>query len=237
MAPIAPDPDEDIFGYAQHLGQELEALKNETAAEREQRKQEVAQRQQETTQQQQNRQLVGAYQADAAVFEQEHPDFKAAYKHLMTARDKQLSRIPTFRNDPVARQNAIQNDEMQIALAALQSGESPAEVIYGLAQDFGYKPPDAEEEVTTEEVVTNGAANSKTNGADKGTTEIARLAKIKDVSTSLSQAGGAAGKTDITLESLDRMSPDEFKAFVAKINRGNPKGYDRLVEKLTLGRS
>ena len=219
-AAAPPNPDEDIFAYAQNLEARLNAS--------ERRDQEREQYQRQLTEQQTQLQgLTAAYAADAARFRRETPDFNAAYQFLLQSRYDELSAIGY---DDTAINNAIRQDELNIAHFQLARGGSPAETIYNLASRRGYKPPEPD----------NGKANGADNGAGKPSAadQIARLKDAQDASASLSQGGGSPdGGTRITLESLDRMSRDEFKAFVGKINKNDPNAYDRLMEKLQVGRA
>lgn len=213
--PAVPNPDEDIFGYAKHLESQINELRGMSAQDRQQ----AQQREQAENQ---NRQLMSAYMADAQSFAAETPDFMEAYRHLLASRDQELA---AMRYTPMQRQEYIRNDEMNIAQSALAQGRSPAETIYNLAKLRGFagKAP-AQQEQQQEQPKLDAP---KPDGAQ----EIARLNANKEAAASLSGSGGAPGGGKITLETLDRMDKDEFKAFVAKLNRRDPNGYDKFVEK------
>ncbi len=214
--PAVPNPDDDIFGYARHLETEINQLKGMTAQERQQ----AQQRQQAEVQ---NRQLMAAYMADAQSFAAETPDFMEAYRHLLASRDQELAAMGY---NPMQRQEYIRNDEMNIAQSALAQGRSAAETIYNLAKlrNFQGKAPAQQQEQPAPEQPKQ----------PDGSAEIKRLSDAQSAATSLSNAGGSPGGGKITLETLDRMSKDEFKAFVSKLNRKDPYGYDKFVEKLSV---
>ena len=220
-----PDPDKDIFGAFEHLKGQFNELHQQRTTEQQQAAE-------NRRQQEQVNHIRTAYEADAEMFAVETPDFRAAYDFLLASRQKELRLLPAYRNNPAALRQAIQADELAIVQSALESGDSPAAVIYAIAGARGYapkqpEPPEekpADEAKKSEEVV-------KQNGADK----IDEIEKRRDASISLSDGGGSPGGEKITLEAIDRMKPDEFKAFVARINKNNPKGYDKLMARLMVG--
>lgn len=223
-----PDMNADPIGYIKWLGDqhqaETQALTKRLAEIEGGAQRSQANQQRMQAQQQAMAQLEAAYRADAATFRDGTPDFQQAYDYLISSRQRELGRLPQYRNNPMALVNAVRADEMAIARAALEAGESPAEILYGLAQERGWKPG-------------NGQAQPQQigNGKGSGEEQIQRLRKAQDASTSLSRAGGAPGGNAITLEQLDRMSKDEFDAFVAAKNKGDPRGFDKWMGKQILG--
>ena len=220
-----PDPDKDIFGAFEHLKGEFLELKQQRTSEQQQTAE-------QRRQQEQVNHIRTAYMADAEMFATETPDFKDAYQFLLTSRQKELRLLPAYRSNPVALRQAIEADELAIVQSALESGDSPAAVIYAIAGARGYAPkqPELPEEKPADEVKKPEEV-AKPNGADK----IDEIEKRRDASISLSDGGGSPGGEKITLEAIDRMKPDEFKAFVARINKNNPKGYDKLMQRLMVG--
>lgn len=96
-------------------------------------------RQQNEYIQQQN--LIGEvqrrYRDDANRFMTEKADFRDAYTHAVNGRIRQLQisgATPEQANQQVIR------EEMELAYNALQAGRSPAQVIYEMAQSYGYQP-------------------------------------------------------------------------------------------------
>lgn len=217
-----PDPDKDIFGAFEHLRGQFQELQQRHQTEQQQTAE-------QRRQQEQVNQIRVHYMADAEAFSAETPDFKDAYQFLLTSRQKELRLLPAYRSNPLALRQAIEQDELAIVQSALDNGESPAAVMYAIAQARGYAPkideePPVEEEVKPEE-----------KPAPTGNDKIEEIEKRRDASISLSDGGGSPGGEKITLEAIDRMKPDEFKAFVAKINKNNPKGMDKLMQRLMLG--
>ena len=212
-----PRPDEDIFGAFEHLSGEVNTLRQE-------RQQEAQRRQQDGQRQQRATAMFNAYRADAARFVAEEPAFKDAYGFLLSSRQAELTAGGW---DPATIANTVRNDEMAIVEFALTNGRSPAETLYRMAQARGFKGPEPEKPEVTEPPAASPAAN----GADK----IAQLQSNREAALSLSDGGGSPGGDKITLEAIDRMRPDEFKAFVARLNKNNQKGYDTLMRRLMLG--
>lgn len=209
-----PSPDQDIFGAFNHLNTEVTTLRQE-------RQQEQQRQRQATEQNQRMAQMTGAYQADAARFSAEQPDFNDAYQYLINSRAKELS---TVGYDHATVQNAIRNDELNIIGFAMQQGASPAETVYRLAQARGYAPAQGQQG-------NSGAPTS--NGS--GQARMQQLQRAQDASTTLSKAGGSAGGVRLTLDSIDRMPQKEFEALVRAKNSKDPNGFDDFVRRLELG--
>ena len=220
--PEDPDPDKDIFGAFEHLKGQFNEFHQQRTTEQQQ--QAETRRQQE-----QVNHIRTAYMADAEMFAAEEPHFKEGYQYLLASRQKELRLLPAYRSNPIALRQAIEADELAIVQSAFESGDSPAAVIYAIAEARGFVPKQPAEEVIVEEKKPEEVA--KPNGADK----IDEIEKRRDASISLSDGGGSPGGEKITLEAIDRMKPDEFKAFVARINKNNPKGYDKLMQRLMVG--
>src|SRR3990167_898857 len=219
-----PDPDKDIFGAFEHLKGQFNELHQQRTTEQQQAAE-------NRRQQEQVNHIRTAYEADAEMFAVETPDFRAAYDFLLASRQKELRLLPAYRNNPAALRQAIQADELAIVQSALESGDSPAAVMYAIAGARGYAPKQPASEEKPADEVKKPEEVAKPNGADK----IDEIERRRDASISLSDGGGSPGGAKIRLDAIDRMKPDEFKAFVARINKNNPKGYDRLMQKLMVG--
>ncbi|WP_298967738.1 hypothetical protein [uncultured Methylobacterium sp.] len=202
QAPAAPDPNEDIFGYAKHLEQQIAELK---------------QGQQSLTEAQQaereHSQTVGAYHADIQRFAQAEPAFVDAYQHLIASRAQELA----FAGVPQAEINrAIQADELALVRQAIAAGVSPAERVFQLAKVRGFAPKVPEPAAA--------AATIPAAPAETPEQKAARTAGAANAARSLSTAGGAPA-AEMTLEQLASMSEAEFEAYAAK----NPKRLAALM--------
>jgi hypothetical protein len=82
--------------------------------------------------------VMAIYRAQAGDFEKQHPDFRAAYLHLLADRDAEL--ITLGYNDPLTRGRIITEEESAIVARAIADGANPAERIYAVARRRGYRP-------------------------------------------------------------------------------------------------
>lgn len=187
-----PTPESDIVGYARKIGETVEQvqrrLDDQAAAEQASAEQ---------------HRLVNAYRADAARFEAQAPDFRAAYDHLLQSRAAELQAIGY--SDPQTLHDALQADEFAIAHLAFSRGQSPAELLYALAQQRGYRR----------------ANDSRPDGAAR----LQTIERGQAANKSLSNTGGSAGEGEMTAEQLIKMPMDEFEAWCAR----NPARARRLM--------
>ena len=187
--PEMPSVDTDILGVVKHQGDTIAALQDRLRADDDRRRADGEQHH-----------LVTAYRMDAANFEARNPDFKAAYNHLLASRAAELQAMGY--DDPTELHAALSNDEMSIARMALANRKSPAEIIYGLAQQRGYKKADG-----------------------RGSERIDAINRGQQANKSFGNAGGSAGDGAMTAEALLKMPMDEFEAWCSK----NPTKAKRLM--------
>jgi sugar-specific transcriptional regulator TrmB len=187
----APTVDNDIFGVVKNTTETVAEIQKRLKAEDEQKRAEG-----------ERRNVVAAYQRDAAQFEAKTPDFKAAYAHLLNSRASELMAMGY--DDPMQLHQALTNDEMAIAQMALGSRKSPAEIIYNLAQQRGYK---------------------KAEPGAKGANKIDTINRGQQANKSLANTGGSSGDGEMTGEMLLKMPMDEFEAWCSK----NPAKAKRLM--------
>lgn len=174
----------DIFGFAKKTGETVEQL-----AKRLDDKEAADKAANEQTA------LISTYTRDAAAFEAKTPDYRAAYNHLLNSRAQEL--IALGYDDAAALEQALQNEEIQIAQIAFARKKSPAEIIYGLAQQRGYVKADP---------------NKKNVAADKLDT----IERGQNANKTLSNTGGNSGDADMTGEMLLKLPNDEFEAWCNK---------------------
>jgi hypothetical protein len=187
----APTVDDDIFGVVKNTTETVAEIQKRLKAEDEQKRTEG-----------ERRNVVTAYQRDAAQFEAKNPDFKAAYTHLLNSRAAELMAMGY--DDPIELHQALTNDEMAIAQMALGNRKSAAEIIYNLAQQRGYK---------------------KAEPGAKGANKIDTINRGQQANKSLANAGGSSGDGEMTGEMLLKMPMDEFEAWCNK----NPAKAKRLM--------
>lgn len=177
-------PELDIFGYAKKTSETVSDLQKRLDA------QDAAARQEN-----ERNQIVSAYRADVGRFAESNTDFGDAYRHLLVSRANELKAMGY--EDERAIHDALIADEMEIAKIALSKGGSPAELIYSLAAQRGYKKAEAAQKP--------GAAE-KLDTIERG----------QNANKSLSNAGGASGDGDMTAAMLLKLPNDEFEAWCRK---------------------
>lgn len=140
-------------------------------------------------------------QALEAQFVVEHPDYASAVGHLMSVRNRELEAIGY--RDPAERAQMIQNEGLALAAQAMQRGQNPAELLYGLAGIRGWQAPAADAGETTAQPPPAG----QPNGAER----LATLSAGQRQARSIGNAAGSA-PTAWTAEKLLRMSEKDFEA-------------------------
>lgn len=200
-----PDPNQDIFGYVQHLEKRLAEVASGQQQMTEAQKQQ-AEADRET---QERNSVVSAFQRDHARLVQAEPTYGDAYAYLIHGRVAELKMFGLNDQEAIAQANA---DELSFVRACFARNVSPAEQAFALAKSRGFTPK-------ASEPAAPAAAPAET-AAERQT----RLAAGQAASKSLSSAGGAPAG-EVTLEMLASMSESEFEAFQAK----NPGKVARLM--------
>lgn len=198
-----PDPNVDIFAHQQWLGRQLKA-ERETRAKQEQ--EQARQREEQHVEQQ----IWTAWEQDAATYVADNADFPNAAKWLSDFRDAQLKALGKVDErfaDARARNMQIEQELKQIVIGAKQRGLSSAQVIYELAQGYGYTPK---------------AAETQTDAAGA----LDRLEKSVAGATSLSATGGARPAAGLDAAAIANMSPEQFGAWLAK---NGERGFKKLA--------
>ncbi|WP_264046897.1 hypothetical protein [Methylobacterium flocculans] len=199
-----PDPNQDIFGYVQHLEKQIRDLASGQTQMTEAQKAEAAERTAAT----QRDEVLTAYRGDVQRTIAAQPEFAQAYEHLFSGRIAELKLLGVPEGDAV---QAVRDEEFGIAQAAIAAGQSPAARLMQLAKLRGFAPKAAEPAAP--------AAPAETPSERS-----ARIAKGQAASLSLSSAGGAPA-SEITLEMLASMSEADF----AKMEKANPARVRALM--------
>ncbi len=129
-------------------------------------------------------QVVGSYKAKAAEFANENKDFGDAYAHLLKGRISELKILGFDENSAI---QFAQNEEFQIAQAALQQGANPAERLYQIAKQRGWQAKRSDAPVKDLKVIEKGQQKSK-------------------------PGSGSPPSGELSLEALAEMSDDDFNA-------------------------
>lgn len=190
-----PDPETDFVGAIRHQGETLAEVRKRLDQQDEASKQAASQQE-----------LMQDYAAAANQFEQATPDFKEAYKHLLTSRVAELSALGYGEQ---AIRKTLRDEEMLIAQTAFQNGRNPGEVIYDLAKHRGYVKK----------------AEPSKDGGKAGADKFDTIERGQQTNKSLSNTGGSSGEADMTADMLLKMPMDEFEAWCAK----NPAKAKRIM--------
>lgn len=201
-----PDPAEDIFGYAKHLEQQIEALRTgQTQLTESQKKAEETRRAND-----ERNEVIGFYQQDLQRAVATDATVSDAYQHLFSGRVAELQLVGMSQDEAV---QTVREEEFNLAQTARQRGQSPAALIAALAKTRGFAPKAAE--------ATPAAAAPAETPAQKAERVAAGQA---GPGKSLSAAGGAPAG-EVTFEMLAAMSERDFEAFAMK----NPEKLARLM--------
>lgn len=154
--PKAPDFVEDPKAYIDH--QKAEVLN--AIAEANKKAEAEGKKAQETAaqaqQQVQLQQLIGSLQTAEAQFVKETPDYYDALQHVRNVRVFQLKEFnPEITEAEIAQ--VIRSEELGLAAQLMQAGRNPSQVVYKLAQQYGYQKKTMEQkpEAKLPEVVAN----------------------------------------------------------------------------------
>ncbi len=202
-AAVKPTPEEDIFGAVKAT--------DETVAQLQKRLDDADAATKAATEQ---TTFVNNYKADAAKFEATKPDFKKAYDFILNSRAEELKAIGY--DTPEALHNALNADEFAIAEMAFSKGKSPAEMLYALAVQRGYK---------TAAAPVDPAAGDAKPGEGSAAERLDTIAAGQAANKSLSNLGGEAPGGEMTAAQLIAMPMAEFEAWTEK----NPAKAKRLM--------
>ena len=202
--PQTPDPIQDPIGALQHTQAQLADMQRQSQEAERQRLE--AERQQAAI-----RQIDTAYASTWQEFMGEHEDAPGAYNHFVTVLDHHFRMRGVV--DPAQRQQLIAGEERAIALAAHQTGQNAAELIYNQAKMYGWQPqPVAQPAQASQE-------------AAKVNETIQRKQEGQRAARSMSNVGGGAGDR-LTPEALASMSEEEFASYYEKLS---PSKQARLL--------
>ena len=152
-----------------------------------------------------------AYVRDAVAYQQQHPEFAQAYRHLMETYHKELTAYGM--TDAETRNNHIRDEEKKLAAYALQNRQSPAQIIMQLSQARGFQIPN---EGSSQEGVGEQGEGDVAKSAEEVKGKVQSIKKAQKSTPSLSNAGGGA-KNGLTMESILAMDDDEFFEKVHKM--------------------
>jgi hypothetical protein len=181
------DPAAHLKYQQEQIRQEMEPVKQELEQGRQRQQQQAAEAQ-----------LTQAVSAAEAEFAKATPDYLDAIAHMQRVADNNLQIMGVA--DPAQRAQIIRRDAMALAVRALQSGKSPAELAYQVAKNQGY--------------------SAKAPGVDK----IANIQKGQAASPSMPSGGQRAPTEAISLAALEQMDDEEFNQLV-----DDPEKWKKLM--------
>jgi len=189
--------DDDPIG---HLREQQEQMQTQMTERDEQSQQQQAQLQEV-------QQLQNTINVQVNEFVKDNPDYEHALNYVSQRRAQDLSALGI--TDPVQQQQIINTEAWNIAQTALQNNKNPAEVVYTMANSWGYKAA--------------GQAENKTAaGAEK--TELQKqvetIQKGQAESQTLSDAGGTPDSAELSLADIETMSDVDFDKLWDKMENG-----------------
>lgn len=205
--PEAPAWAVDPIAAGEHLEQRMARLE-QGWQQNSQQWTEAQQRQAE------NQQLDAATKYEVNQFKARVPDYPDAYRFWLESRAGEMQ---AYGMHPAQIEAELEKEGRDLARGAFQRGVSPAETLYTIARQRGFKGGG------------NGngrAGNGHDSPADR---QIERVATGQERNRTLSGTGGGAAPVQMTATLLATMSDDEFDAWTSK----NPKAADRLMGKET----
>lgn len=190
-----PDPNEDIFGYAKYLEEQIQAIRaGQTQLTETQKKAEDDRRAAD-----ERNDVIGFYREDLQRAVAADATISDAYQHLFSGRVAELQLVGMSEAEAV---QTVREEEFNLAQTARQRGQSPAALIAALAKSRGFAPK-------APEAAPAAAAAPAETAAEKA----ARVeAGQKGPGMSLSATGGSPAG-EVTAEMLANMSDEEFSAF------------------------
>lgn len=181
--PQVPKFEEDPFAHLKAKQEELAKGQEEIAKANE------ARAQQEARQTQLN-EIVQTVTAHEEQFKAMTPDYQDAVNYIREFRANELSLYDI--TDPKAVAQEIANNVLNLSITALKAGKNPAELIYKVAQQYGYKK-----------------AAPAVPSMDKAAQDaLETIQKGQDLNKTLS--GGGQAESKITAESLANLEGEEF---------------------------
>lgn len=180
-----------------------EAMAQEMNALRHQQMQFVEQQQQSFQNASYMRNLTNQVMQYENQFRQSTPDYDQAFQFMQNRRMSEYDVLGI--TDPQAKSQAMYQEVVGLTTQALQQGQNPADVIYRLAQTWGYAPATAQ--AAAQAAATNDAQAT-----------IERVASGQKMSTTLNGGGGKPG-SDVSLADIETMDDAQFDAFWKKLEK------------------
>ncbi|MDK4703892.1 hypothetical protein PH562_16700 [Rhizobium sp. CNPSo 4062] len=196
--PAPPSPEEDIFGYMKWQADQIKSMQT---AQQEREKAENDQRQAV----EQENAIWSHWNHSRTEYVQTNKDFDNAANWLSDYRMGQLKAMalvdPSMATEQ-ARNRQINAELKSIIISAHQQGQNPADLIYRLAQGYGYKPG-----------TVAASAQPDQQNADLSA-KVDQLGKALDASKTLTASNGKNAADPMSAEAIANMSESEFTAWM-----------------------
>lgn len=181
--------EEDPIGHLREQQEKLQA----------QMEKQTTETQEKNAQLQEVQELQNTINAQVNEFVKTQPDYQDALNFVSERRMQDLAALGI--TDPVQQQQIINTEAWNIAQTALNNNKNPAEVVYTMANSWGYKATGTVEKTELEE-------------------KVETIEKGQQMSQTLSDAGGAPDSTGISLADIESMSDDDFDKLWDKLESG-----------------
>lgn len=186
------DPlDTDTYNYAKR---EIDALKAQ-----------LAQVSQDNMQQAQQMYAVNRVQMEERQFQQQHPDFNDALKHVQQV---ELNIAKDLIGDEVKANEYVAQKMRNVLTQSLDMGKNSAETIYNMAKTYGYVP----NKISTQTVSgKNINSISKNMERSANTSGLGNNSSFGNIPTDISSAVNKVGNN------LSGINPDAFHKILARL--------------------
>jgi hypothetical protein len=160
--------------------------------------------------------MQSAIRNDVTSFNSRNGDFLEAYKHLRTVRENALTALGY--TDKAARESQLAREERGLAVDAVKNKKSYAEVLYNLAQAYGYSKPAPAPAPTPEPPAPAAPAAPAHPTVDPAAAaKVQALAQAKETAGPTLNGAGGAGGEGLTVAQLANMSDHDFLNLAAKL--------------------
>lgn len=187
----------DPIGYLRNQNQRLQDQLNGFSQSQQEA---YAQQQQAVKQQQMLQNVVTTVRGHEDEYRQQVPDYDDAFNFLQNKRMNDYDTLGV--TDPGTKQQNFYQEVLSVSVQALQNGMNPAEVMYKLANQWGF------------------------SGTKAGQQKIESAKRGQKAATTLSQGGGSGNtaKSKISLTDIDNMSDEEFDKYWDQMHKDNKRG-------------
>ena len=196
---------EDPVGYLR----DQNALLQQQIEETRRQQQSFLQAQQQSVQESaQMRQLTQHINTLEQQFRSQQPDYDEAFRFVQERRLRDMDAIGIA--SPEQKQQALYQEILGMSGRAIQEGRNPAELVYSLAKSWGFQPSSSQ---------TEGLENAVQEPARTQPSKLDRIQRGQQMSTSLSDSGGAPKGGELSLADIERMSDEDFDKLWSELER------------------